>query len=59
MGEREMIQVAEGKLNYKWQPTKRVDLARLKQEKPHIAKEYEYETLSRPLRIYPKKKQEE
>jgi putative phage-type endonuclease len=56
LGEREMIQVAEGKANYKYQKTTRTDTTRLKQEKPDIAKQYEYETLSRPLRLYPKKK---
>lgn len=55
MGERELIQCGLGKINYRWQQTKRIDLARLRKEKPEIAESFEYETLSRPLRIYPKK----
>jgi putative phage-type endonuclease len=55
MGKRELIECDKGKINFKWQLSKRIDLNRLRLEEPEIAKRYEYEGLSRPLRPYPKK----
>lgn len=53
IGDNQAVVVGTNKVTFKPQESWRVDTDRLKKEYPDLAKELQYRSLSRPLRVYP------
>ncbi len=55
MGDKRKLKCDDGKVVHQWETKTVINTKKLKKDKPDIAKEYEYESGSKPLRFYPKK----
>lgn len=55
IGDRKKLKCDEGKVCFQWETKTVMNATKLKKENPDIAKKYEYESGSKPLRFYPKK----
>lgn len=56
MGRRALVQTSNAKIHYKAQETRRWDGTMLEDDHPELVEKYKKKTVSRPLRIYIKKK---